>query len=146
MATPSPSTHGVPTAPRFSCIRCAGRKVRCDRHQPCSACVKHNVECTYKAAQATVKRRKRVKVRELADRIKQYEMLLQERGVDVDGGITSPKVATQSAQIQLPTPQSITPEQAPNIDNPYVDNSQLYKSQTSFKFVEKYAVIAACTS
>ncbi|KAF9997183.1 hypothetical protein BGZ65_007226, partial [Modicella reniformis] len=30
-----------------SCLRCRAKKVRCDRKEPCSRCVKHTVECSY---------------------------------------------------------------------------------------------------
>ena len=35
-------------AQAHSCQRCAVRKVRCDKQQPCTACLRHNVECEYR--------------------------------------------------------------------------------------------------
>lgn len=43
-ATPISSMANVST---FACVRCAARKVRCNRVSPCSACVKHGAECLY---------------------------------------------------------------------------------------------------
>ncbi|GJJ77279.1 hypothetical protein EMPS_09638 [Entomortierella parvispora] len=31
-----------------SCLRCRAKKVKCDRKEPCSRCVKHSVECSYR--------------------------------------------------------------------------------------------------
>jgi hypothetical protein len=42
----------------LSCLRCAYRKVRCDRITPCSNCIKHNVLCEFPPPK-TEKRRKR---------------------------------------------------------------------------------------
>lgn len=72
----SPRTQGT------ACIRCAKRKVRCDRQDPCKACVRHKVDCIYEDPQATRKRRKLTKDDVLIDRLKFYENLLRERGVE----------------------------------------------------------------
>jgi hypothetical protein len=66
----------------FSCIRCAERKVKCDRQTPCSACTKHNVDCVFSTLKPPPKKHKRVKVQVLSDRINQYEALLQKHGID----------------------------------------------------------------
>ncbi|KAI0486871.1 fungal-specific transcription factor domain-containing protein [Xylaria cf. heliscus] len=42
MESPSPGS-GETTS--ISCARCRRRKIKCDRRQPCSKCVKSNVEC-----------------------------------------------------------------------------------------------------
>jgi hypothetical protein len=77
------STTAKPsTRPTFSCIRCAERKVKCDRQKPCGPCVKHNVDCIYNASKPLRKKTKRVKVQVLADRLSQYEALLQRHGID----------------------------------------------------------------
>jgi hypothetical protein len=72
----------IATRPTFSCIRCAERKVKCDRQKPCGACVKHNVDCNFHASKPPRKKAKRVKVQVLADRLNQYEALLQRHGID----------------------------------------------------------------
>lgn len=68
--------------PTFACIRCADRKVKCDRQSPCSNCVKHNIECLYNPSHPTRKRQKRVKDQILTDRLQYYEALLKDKGID----------------------------------------------------------------
>ena len=84
MATAISQASNMPSRPTFSCIRCADRKVKCDRQNPCSACVKHNAECVFNLSQPPRKRRKGVKEQILTERLKQYEMLLQEQGIDTN--------------------------------------------------------------
>jgi hypothetical protein len=81
-ATAISSTINPPSRITFACIRCAERKVKCDRQRPCSACTKHNAECVFNDTKPTRKRQRRVKVQALADRLNQYEALLQEHGID----------------------------------------------------------------
>jgi hypothetical protein len=82
MIVTAPSNAKSSTRPTFSCLRCAERKVKCDRKKPCSGCVKHNVECIYNATKPHRTKHKRVKVQVLADRLSQYEALLQKHGID----------------------------------------------------------------
>lgn len=49
----------TPTRPSCSCIRCADRKVKCDRQIPCGACIKHEAECIYDPTQPPRKRQRR---------------------------------------------------------------------------------------
>jgi hypothetical protein len=76
------TTARTSTRPTFSCIRCAERKVKCDRQKPCGPCVKHNVDCIFHASKPPRKKTKRVKVQVLADRLNQYEALLRRHGID----------------------------------------------------------------
>lgn len=68
--------------PSYSCVRCSNRKVKCDRQRPCSACVKHKVECVFNPSQPPQQKRKRVKSQVLIDRLRHYEGLLKDRGID----------------------------------------------------------------
>jgi hypothetical protein len=78
IVSPLPKTS---TRLTFSCIRCAERKVKCDRQRPCSACTKHNTECVFNT-KPPKRKQKRVKVQVLSDRLNQYEELLQKHGID----------------------------------------------------------------
>jgi hypothetical protein len=82
METATPAAAKIATRATFSCIRCAERKVKCDRQKPCGACVKHNVDCVFHVSKPPRKKAKRVKVQVLADRLNQYEALLQRHGID----------------------------------------------------------------
>ncbi|KAF2807396.1 mitogen-activated protein kinase [Mytilinidion resinicola] len=107
----SSASHGRPT---YSCIRCADRKVKCDRQTPCSACVKHKVDCVFNHSQPPRKRQKRINDQILTDRLKHYEALLQEQGIDPsklpDTPDSEPRrssghtaaVATKESQLQSP--------------------------------------------
>jgi hypothetical protein len=75
-------TEKISSRPTFACIRCAERKVKCDRQRPCSTCTKHNADCVFNATKSPRKKHKRVKVQVLADRLHQYEALLQKHGID----------------------------------------------------------------
>jgi len=135
------SAHKRPT---FSCIRCAERKVKCDRQRPCAGCVKGNVECIFNPVQPPKQRNKRVKVKVLTDRLKQYEALLQEKGID-PGNLPNqtdsrPKsqplmhgVPDQQEQhvIQLQTPSSLE-----SGSSPYGLQTSTVRGQAPFRFVE----------
>lgn len=114
-ATPSSNVSSRAT---FACIRCADRKVKCDRQRPCSACVKHNVDCVFNPVQPPRKRHKRVNTQILTDRLKHYEALLQEKGVDPRKLPDTPQSVdseqrrkstpvVQQNDVQLQTPSSI---------------------------------------
>jgi hypothetical protein len=84
MSTRRVSTEKTSSKSSFACIRCAERKVKCDRQKPCSACAKHNVDCVFNTTKPPRKKRKRVKVQVLVDRLNQYEALLQKHGINPD--------------------------------------------------------------
>lgn len=68
-----------------SCLRCAQRKVRCDRNSPCSNCRKSQAECLF-VAHAPSRRRKRKRPGEdLLAKLKRYEGLLTSHGINFDG-------------------------------------------------------------
>lgn len=55
---------------------------RCDRNSPCGACTRHKVECVFNLTHPPRNRHKRGQQQALKDRIKQYEALLLEKGID----------------------------------------------------------------
>ena len=67
-----------------SCLLCQQRKVRCDRNKPCANCVKAKVECRVAPPQPPRRRKKRLQERDLIDRLKRYEALLTEHGVNFE--------------------------------------------------------------
>ena len=138
-ATPSPSK---PSRPTYSCIRCADRKVKCDQQRPCTACVKHNADCVFNLSRPPKRRPKRVKDQILEDRLKLYEALLQERGIDPSKLPATPKpepprrsshtVAVLPQEPRLQTPSSVEAE-----PSPCFDKAQVVHGQGRPKFVEK---------
>lgn len=67
-----------------SCVLCQQRKVRCDKQKPCANCVKAQVECRVVPPQPPRRRRKKPHERDLIERLKKYESLLAQHGVNFD--------------------------------------------------------------
>ncbi|KKZ64785.1 hypothetical protein EMCG_09326 [[Emmonsia] crescens] len=92
--TPSPSTHPGSSMP-YSCVLCYQRKVKCDRHDPCSACVKARASCIFRAPPAPRRRKKALPESILLSRLRRYEEILRSHGISFDGsddgGQESPK-------------------------------------------------------
>lgn len=93
--------------PVYSCIRCSDRKVKCDRQNPCGSCTKHDVKCEFRPLNARKPTKRARDDNPLRERMKKYEQLLKEQGID-------PNV--------LPTPESLprdeeTPDPASRTEN-----------------------------
>ena len=72
-----------PTACHFSCDLCYRRKVKCDRGNPCSYCVRQQVECQPSSVETSDRpRKRRFPEAELLRRIKRYEAALLSYGAD----------------------------------------------------------------
>lgn len=67
-----------------SCVLCQQRKVRCDKNKPCANCVKAGVECKVVPPQPPRRRKKKPHERELIERLRKYETLLSQNGVDFE--------------------------------------------------------------
>jgi hypothetical protein len=63
---------------------CQQRKVRCDKQKPCANCVKAQVECRVVPPQPPRRRRKKPHERDLIERLKKYENLLAQHGVNFE--------------------------------------------------------------
>lgn len=73
-----------PAMPTLACIRCAERKVRCDRQTPCNSCVRHDVECVYRPPKKPGRRKRNSGIDEqILERLRHYETLLLENGIQV---------------------------------------------------------------
>lgn len=67
-----------------SCVLCQQRKVRCDKNKPCANCVKAKVECRVVPPQPPRRRKKRLQEKDLFERLRKYETLLNDNGVEFD--------------------------------------------------------------
>lgn len=146
METAAPSSSScsssIPSRPTYSCIRCADRKVKCDRQRPCSACVKHNVDCVFNHLPPPRKRHKRIKDQILTDRLRHYEALLREQGIDPSKVPHTPDpeprrrsshtVPVVPEEFQLQTPSSTESE-----PSRCINKTQVVHGQGRFKFVDK---------
>ena len=148
-----PSQSQPPSKFKFACVRCAERKVKCDRQDPCHSCVKHNAQCIFRAPKPS-RRRKVVKDALLDERLKRYEAVLVEKGIDpsqVTVDLPSPSASAvyygetkeDSSQVklpdtgqetawQLPTPASTTSGQHSTTFEP-----KLHQGQKGRCFVDK---------
>jgi len=98
----------------FSCVRCFERKVKCDKQHPCSGCVRSKAECVFRVPAAPRRKKKRPQEEILLAKLKQYEELLQSKGINVDeiqssstvtsgaGSSSQPTVPSFSAETELP--------------------------------------------
>jgi len=143
METASVTSRSSSKRANVSCVRCSDRKVKCDRQSPCSACVKHNVQCVVRSLQPPRKRAKRTKNEVLNDRLKRYESLLEEQGIDTTDLSETSQLhqpskfshleGTAADDVsQLPTPASTIFETQQN-----VTKTQLLHGQGRSKLVDK---------
>ncbi|KPI44268.1 putative transcriptional regulatory protein [Cyphellophora attinorum] len=150
MATEEPVPPASPTrkAHTFACVRCSERKVKCDRQEPCVACVRHSAECIFKAPKPP-RRRKNYSKEETVEQLKRYETLLRVNGIDptlkdhplgphqtsedsVKDG-SPPMVSPQSVEqaiSQMPTPASVSSDVRSSF------KPQLLQGQNGMKFVD----------
>jgi hypothetical protein len=109
---------------QISYITCRQRKVKCDKQQRCSNCVKSGVECVY-AVPARPRRRvgngkspEDVSREELIHRVRRYEALFKKYGPQLDATKTEKADANKS-----------TPESQPNTEVSLVQELLLLQLQ-----------------
>ncbi|KAI1757174.1 fungal-specific transcription factor domain-containing protein [Xylaria castorea] len=81
---PDPDSSIVKVTRGHSCVLCQQRKVRCDKKKPCSNCVKAGVDCRVVPPQPPRRRKKRIPERDLVDRLRKYEALLSQAGIEFE--------------------------------------------------------------
>ena len=86
-----------------SCVTCRRRKVRCDKRNPCSNCVKQGIECIFPGPGRAPRKARKPPDAELLLRLRKLEGVVKSLGaqVDEDGGITHTGRAMASIQDQL---------------------------------------------
>ena len=139
-----PTSSNRSSRPTYSCIRCSDRKVRCDKQNPCTGCLKHNVQCLFRSLPPPKQKQKRVKQGTLADKLKRYEALLQKQGLD-----PNPPPNTSQAGQHSTTPNSNLPLAEDALQGPTpassateieqsITTSQLLRRQGGSKLVDKW--------
>ncbi|KAI1260332.1 hypothetical protein F5Y18DRAFT_420135 [Xylariaceae sp. FL1019] len=77
----------------LSCVRCARHKVKCERLNPCSKCVKNHVACEFPPPKTGKRKRRKIPStscsspstnESLVARLDRYEEVLRSLGVDLD--------------------------------------------------------------
>ena len=95
-------THEAATAKSHSCYVCKQRKVKCDKQDPCSSCVKSRLECVFMEPPPPRRRKRKTSDDDLHTRVKHYEELLAKYG---ERPATSPRASVSRA----PTASSDVP-------------------------------------
>ncbi|KAL9066410.1 MAG: hypothetical protein Q9157_007144 [Trypethelium eluteriae] len=121
-----------PTKPTFACVRCSERKVKCDKQNPCSSCVRHNVQCIFRPPKPSRRKQRFLKDVLVDEQLKRYEALLREKGIDPNQvkGTSEPKLYPKSSSKvpetvwQLPTPVSTVSGPQTTIFKPQVLHGQ----------------------
>jgi hypothetical protein len=101
---------------------------------PCGACARHDVDCIFSPSQPRRNRRKSAKEQILTDRVRHYEALLREKGIDptklVDFADSEPcressnTVAVVFGKSHLKAAIPIEPESSRPVNNAQVIHSQ----------------------
>ncbi|KAI9698560.1 MAG: hypothetical protein M1820_007450 [Bogoriella megaspora] len=68
----------------FSCLICRQRKVKCDRHVPCSNCIKAEKQCSFIPPVRGKRKRTKPPKEGLHAKLKRYEELLKSYGVPLE--------------------------------------------------------------
>ncbi|KFY44980.1 hypothetical protein V494_01233 [Pseudogymnoascus sp. VKM F-4513 (FW-928)] len=69
---------------RFSCLTCRQRKVKCDRRNPCSQCVKAATQCSFIAPVRGKRKSTKPPKEGLHSKLKRYEEMLKAYGAKID--------------------------------------------------------------
>jgi len=67
-----------------SCVTCRKRKVRCDKREPCSNCVKANIDCIFPPPGRAPRKPRRPQDAELLKRLRRLESVVDSLGAQVD--------------------------------------------------------------
>jgi hypothetical protein len=143
MATgPSFLSLSSPSRATFACIRCAERKVKCNRQRPCSACVNHKVDCVFQPPRPAKRRHRYVKDQILSDRLKCYENLLREHGIDTNKlpGVPGSDTRHSSSQTVTVAPKEHngqSPSNTESEESEGVSKTQVIHGQGRSMLVEK---------
>ncbi|RAK97339.1 C6 zinc finger domain-containing protein [Aspergillus ibericus CBS 121593] len=80
---PPPKERREKSRHKLACSLCSRRKVKCDKGDPCSNCLKADASCLYEAP-SPHRPRKRAADEELLARIARYEDLMREHNIDFE--------------------------------------------------------------
>lgn len=68
----------------YSCLSCRQRKVKCDRHSPCSNCTRANSQCSFVAPVRRKRTRTKPQKEGLHAKLQRYEELLRSYGAKIE--------------------------------------------------------------
>lgn len=109
IASPAPQLQGpLKSLNHYSCDLCYRRKVKCDKKNPCTYCVKHQAPCIPASTGASHPRKKRFPEAELLRRLRKYEAALTAYGADIDA-ILNDEEPTDNMQYGLESVYTSSP-------------------------------------
>lgn len=126
-ANPEPPSGDNQAGPRpqlRTCAVCRQRKVKCDRQQPCSSCVRSGCDCVYPIGRGRApKTSRRVVEGQLVDKLARLETIIQhlaaEHGSSLEklSGLPTPEASTDRNADQ-PT-RTVAPDIRPEAKRPH---------------------------
>jgi Fungal Zn(2)-Cys(6) binuclear cluster domain len=142
----------------YSCVRCFKRKVKCDKHHPCAACLRAKAECIFRIPAPPRRRHPRTTDEAVLTRLKHYEDLLRENGIEfnspsatISNADTSPSPPQDANHSTTSTANATDPNLAsthrmpldPPLHQPSTDFSQgkLIIDHGRARFIEKYILV-----
>ena len=149
MERPSAQNPSPKPATAYSCLRCFNRRVKCDKQQPCSACIRHDAECVFRVPPPPRRRKQRAQEEILLERLKRYETLLNQSGINptsITGDLQVSKHAKPESRLEPP----ITETSQLHIADPTNEPERAFtKSKLLFdqahqgctKFVDKWVIL-----
>jgi len=105
--TPAPATASTSTQPAHlrSCNLCRQRKVKCDRRQPCSNCVRAEATCVHPpGAGRAAKRPRQVVDVKVLDRLAQLESTIRRLQQQTKDTHAPPGVVSRDGPLSSPSP------------------------------------------
>ncbi|OJJ51716.1 hypothetical protein ASPZODRAFT_138786 [Penicilliopsis zonata CBS 506.65] len=103
----TPALYSRP-AHSHSCTICQRRKVKCDRQEPCSNCARAGSECIYRAPRPPRRRRRKVTAEEiLGSRLRRYEEILKQNGIDPSVYSRSDAPASGGSDLSIRTAETL---------------------------------------
>ncbi|XP_014557401.1 hypothetical protein COCVIDRAFT_97148 [Bipolaris victoriae FI3] len=82
---PSPGTAPTPTPNPRSCITCRRRKVKCDKKNPCSHCVRAKIDCVFPGPGRAPRKSRKPPDAELLERLRRLEGVVTSLNAQVEG-------------------------------------------------------------
>ncbi|KAF2822360.1 hypothetical protein CC86DRAFT_469750 [Ophiobolus disseminans] len=77
-------SNGAPTPNPRSCVTCRRRKVKCDKRQPCSNCVRAKIECIFPGPGRAPRKSRKPPDAELLDRLRRLEGVVSSLNAQVE--------------------------------------------------------------
>jgi hypothetical protein len=76
---------GAEAGPKLhSCLPCRQRKVKCDRHTPCSNCLRAGKDCSFVPPVRGKRKKTKIPKEGLHAKLRRYEELLRSYGADIE--------------------------------------------------------------